>query len=246
MDTPAPKFQFNRPFKFDWWLRHLAVLALAGLSTYAFLESRPTWAEMHRWNRALGDASVILIAIALAIGPAARLWPRFRSLIPWRRELGIYGVLLAAAHTVIILAGWVEWDFYRLFGYELHPQLGKYVMFHHGFGLANTIGIIALVYGCVLAFTSNNWSQRMLSGTTWKFVQQGAYVLWILIVIHTAYFLFMHFQDFHRRTPEPNWAQIPFAVLVGLVTLLQLVAFTKTWMAKHGAERSTDPETTAA
>jgi sulfoxide reductase heme-binding subunit YedZ len=75
---------------------------------------------------------------------------------------------------VIILAGWVEWDLMRLFGYELNPATGLYVMFQHGFGLANVIGIVALVYCLVLALVSNDWSQRLLSGSVWKFLQQGA------------------------------------------------------------------------
>ncbi len=217
-----------------WKTRHLAALILAGLGTYAFMESRAEWSAMHRWNRAIGDMSLVLVALSMAIGPLARLLAVFRTTIPWRRELGIYGVLLAVVHTVIILAGWVEWDLMRLFGYELHPQTGVYVMLQHGFGLANAIGILALVYGIVLALASNDWSQRLLSGSVWKFLQQSAYVLWMLIVIHTAYFLYLHFQDFHRNLPDPNWAQIPFAGLVALVTLLQLAAFLKTWRSKRG------------
>lgn len=220
-----------------WKERHLVVLLAAGLGTYAFMESRAEWSEMHRWNRAVGDMSLVLVALSLAIGPLARLWKAFRPAIPWRREIGIYGVLLGVIHTVIILNGWVEWNLIRLFGYELHPVTGLYVMLQHGFGLANVIGIVALLYGIVLALVSNDWSQRFLSGSVWKFLQQGAYVLWMLIIIHTAYFLYLHFQDFHRKVPDPNWAQIPFAGLVLLVTLLQLAAFVKTWRTKRGSRR---------
>lgn len=63
----------------------------------------------------------------------------------------------------------------------------------------------------------------------WEVLQQGAYIYWVLIVVHTAYFLYLHFQNFHRRVPDPNWAQLPFAVLVLLVLSLQLAAFMKTW-----------------
>ncbi len=223
-----------------WKTRHLLVLVVAVLGTYAFLESRAQWSEMHRWNRAIGDMSLVMIAFSMAIGPLSRLVLRLRSLIPWRRELGIYGVLLAFIHTIIILAGWVEWDLVRIFGYELHPS-GVYVMLQHGFGLANVIGIIALLYGTVLALSSSNWSQRLLGGQVWKFLQQSAYVLWMLIVTHTAYFLYLHFQDFHRRVPEPNWAQVPFAILVSVVVVLQLAAFVKTWRSRRNrsAQEST-------
>lgn len=214
-------------------VRHFLVICLAVIGTYGFLESRAEWSEMHRWNRAVGDMSVVLIALSMAIGPMSRLVVSFRSTLLWRRELGIYGVVLAIIHTVIILAGWVEWDLIRIFGYQLHPS-GTYVMLQHGFGLANVVGIIALLYGTVLALSSSNWSQRLLSISVWKFLQQSAYVLWMLIVVHTAYFLYMHFQDFHRPVPEPNWAQMPFAVLVTIIVTLQLTAFLKTWKVKRG------------
>ena len=81
--------------------------------------------------------------------------------IVWRRELGIYGVILALIHTIIILAGWIEWDIIRILGYQFHPS-GIYVMLQHGFGLANVIGIIALAYGAVLALSSSDWSQSFL------------------------------------------------------------------------------------
>jgi sulfoxide reductase heme-binding subunit YedZ len=224
---------------FGWKMRHISILLVSVLGTYVFLESRAEWSEMHRWNRAVGDVSILLIASSMAIGPLTRIWPTFRPALPWRRELGIYGILLATIHAVIILAGWVEWDLYRLFGYEFHPQFIRYVMLRHGFGLANLIGIVALLYGLVLAFSSNDWSQRLLGGSVWKFLQQGAYILWMLIVIHTAYFLYLHFQDFHRSVPDPNWAQWPFAGLVTVVALLQLIAFMKTWKIKGSVRRKT-------
>lgn len=219
-------------FEPGWKIRHLLVVLLSALGTYAFLESRAEWSEMHRWNRAAGDMSLVMVALAMGIGPIARLWKNFRKFLPWRRELGIYGVLLAIIHVAIILVGWIEWDLVKLFGYEIHPVTGKYVMLQHGFGLSNAIGIVALVYAITLALTSNDWSQKKLGSFIWKFLQQGAYVYWALITVHTAYFLYLHFQDFHRRVPDPNWAQLPFAILVLLVVSLQISAFVKTWRLK--------------
>lgn len=217
----------------DWRSRHLLVMALGALAVYLFWESRPDWVAMHRWNRAFGDASVLLIAFAMAIGPLARFWAVIRRALPWRRELGIWSVVLAGVHTFIIFDGWIEWDLIRILGYQLHPQLVRYVMVQHGFGLANMLGIVAVLYGAVLALTSNNFSQRLLGGAVWKFFQQGAYVLWMVIVLHTAYFLYLHFQDFHRATPEPNWAQWPFVALVLGVLALQGAASWKTWRGRR-------------
>ncbi len=212
----------------NWKFRHACVVVISTIGCYALLESRAEWSEMHRWNRAVGDMSLLLVALAMSIGPLSRLFAMLKPMLPWRRECGIYAVLLAIIHVVIILAGWVEWDLIRLFGYEFHPQKLAYVMLQHGFGLANVIGIIALLYAILLALISNDLSQKLLGARGWKFLQQGAYVYWMLVVVHTAYFLYLHFQDFHRRVPDPNWAQLPFAIIVLLVLCLQLLAFIKT------------------
>jgi len=215
--------------------RHGVILALSALAGYLLLLSRAEWSEMHRYNRALGDLSFLLVAVAMMIGPLARLSSAriFRKLIPYRRELGIYAVVAAIIHTLIILIGWVNLDFARLFGFEWHPQLERYVMFQQGFALGNILGIAALIYGFVLAGTSNDFSQRKLGPSVWKYIQQGSYVLWWLIVLHTAYFLFVHFLDFHRAIPDPNWAQWPFVILVGIVLALQLAASMVTWRAQR-------------
>lgn len=223
-----------------WKTRHLTTLLIAVLAVYVFWLTRFDWSDMHRWNRAFGDASVVLVAAAMMIGPVARLWSKFRVLIPWRRELGVWGVVLAIIHTAIILIGWVNWDFARLFGYEFHPQLDRYVMLQHGFGLANILGIAALVYGVLLALTSNNLSQRILGGAVWKFFQQATYVLWAFIVFHTFFFLFLHFQHFHQPVPKPNWIQWPFVSLVLAVMLLHGAAFCKTWRQDRGRRKRSD------
>ncbi len=219
----------------SWKFRHLGALALAALVVWGFAALRPEWSPMHRWNRAFGDASLILVAVVMSLGPLSRLWRPATAALPWRRELGIWGFLAGLVHAGFILFGWVELEWQRLFGFEFHPQLMQYVMFDKGFGLANVIGMLALVYALVLSVTSNDASQRWLGMSVWKFLQQGAYILWALILAHTAYFLYMHFLDFHRRTPEPNLLQWPFAVLVLAVFTLQSAATWRTW--RQGARR---------
>ncbi|OUS06271.1 hypothetical protein A9Q96_09850 [Rhodobacterales bacterium 52_120_T64] len=223
-----------------WILRHVIVLIIATIIGYLFLISRAEWSAMHRYNRAIGDVSLILVAAAMVIGPLTRLIRKkwLRALLPYRRELGIWAVVAASIHLLIILIGWVELDLWRLFGFEFHPGLQRYVMILHGFALANAVGIIALLYGLALALTSNDFSQRRLGPSVWKFVQQGSYILWWLVILHTAYFLYVHFLDFHRETPEPNWAQWPFAGLVMAVMLVQMAATIKTWRQKQTRERT--------
>ncbi len=239
-DIPAGRVRAGQPVPHLWrrtLLRHLVVVGLAAALVYAFGAIHGQWSPMHRWNRAFADASLALLVVTMSIGPLSRLWPALLRTVAYRRETGIYATLLAAVHTVIILGGWVEWDFARLFGYEIIPQTGEYVMFQQGFGLANVIGIAALAYALMLMLTSNDRSIRMLGSSVWKFLQNGATVLWGLALLHTAYFLFLHFLSFHRPTPEPNPLQWPFVVAVLSVLLLRAAAFLSTWSKKKNSTR---------
>ena len=209
-------------------LRHgLMALLSAGL-VLIFAAIHGEWSPMHRWNRALADASLVLVALSMGLGPLARLLRPAVLVLTYRRESGIYGCLLALAHAAIILVGWVEWDLMRLFGFEWNPELLSYVMFQHGFGLANAIGIAALLLAVLLATTSSDVAMRRLGVSGWKFLQMGVLPLWWLSVAHVAYFLFMHFLSFHRATPEPNPLQYWFVGLVVLVLGLRLAAYLKT------------------
>ena len=219
-----------------WWKRHLLVITFAVVATIIFLFSRAEWSTMHRWNRAVGDVSLIFVATAMMLGPLSRLWRKASGILLYRREFGIYAVLLALIHAIIILIGWVDFDLMRLVGFEFHPGLQRYVMVQHGFGLANLIGVLALIYGTILAITSNDRSLRVLGLYVWKFVQRGTYVLWWLSVVHVGYFLFMHFLHYHVQPSDPNWFKWPFVGLVGIVIFLQIIASWTTWLKSQNRD----------
>lgn len=217
-------------------LRHGLVALLSAGLVLIFAAIHGEWSPMHRWNRALADASLVLVALSMGLGPLARLLRPAVLVLPYRRESGIYGCLLALAHAAIILVGWVQWDLMRLFGFEWHPELLAYVMFQHGFGLANAIGIAALVLAALLAATSSDFAMRRLGVSGWKFLQMGVLPMWWLTVAHVAYFLFMHFLSFHRAIPEPNPLQYWFVGLVVIVLGLRTGAYLRTIRAKGALE----------
>ena len=217
-------------------VRHTLDAILATGLVLGFAAVHAQFSPMHRWNRAFGDASLVLIALSMAFGPLTRFLRAAVPLLPFRREMGIHGCLLVIVHAVIILVGWVEWDLMGLFGFEWHPDLLVYVMFQRGFGLANAIGIAALVLAVLLAATSSDFAMRRLGLSGWKFLQMGVLPMWWLTVAHVAYFLFMHFLSFHRATPPPNPLQPWFVGLVVLVLGLRAAAYLKTIRAKAASE----------
>lgn len=225
--------------------RHILVGILAAGLVLGFAAVHAQWSPMHRWNRAFGDASLVLIALAMGLGPLARFLRPAARLLQFRRELGIHGCILALVHAVIILVGWVQWDLMRLFGFEWHPELMTYVMFQQGFGLANAIGIAALVLAVLLAATSSDFALRRLGQSGWKFLQMGVLPLWWLSVAHVAYFLFMHFMSFHRALPDPNPLRPWFVGLVVLVLGLRAAAYILTVRTKGRPEAKEEAGTRA-
>ncbi len=216
--------------------RHI-MIGLLSLAIWAvFWFTRLEWDPEMRFWRAIGDASLLLLIGALALGPLVKLWPVFGKLLPWRREIGIWFGVLALAHTLLILNGWVRWDVARFFGYEFIPELGRTARMEPGFGLANLIGLVAVAWALVLTATSSDWAINKLGPSAWKWLQYGAYSIFYLVALHTFYFLFQHYTlSFHRQPPEPNWFRFPFLVLVLAVPWLQTAAFVKTVRRRRGA-----------
>lgn len=209
--------------------RYLVVVVIGVILIYLFWLSRPQWSADMRFWRAVGDGSLILLYLTLALGPAVRFLPRAGVLLPYRRELGIWFGILAIAHTVIILGGWIQWDFSLFMGYQYIPAIDRVVRLESGFGMANILGPLAVLIALPLMATSADWATGALGAGSWKFLHYAAYSIFYMVALHTAYFLYIHFTtSYHRTVPEPNWFQIPFAVLTTIVLALQAGAFLKT------------------
>ena len=160
--------------------RHILVGSCGALLTYLFWLSRPEWVSEMRFWRAVGDASLMLLYVALTIGPAARFIPAFRIVLPYRRELGIWFGLFAIVHTIIILDGWVKWDVSLFMGYQFVPEVGRTIRLESGFGMANLLGLFAVVLALPLMATSADWATRALGAGSWKFLHYAAYSIFYM------------------------------------------------------------------
>lgn len=209
--------------------RHLIVAVLATALVWSFWATRPTWSSDMRLWKAVGDAAFVLLLIALSLGPAARLYRPLTRLLPWRRQFGIWFALVATLHGVLVVNGWARWSLRRFLGYEFVPQLGREVRLEPGFGLANLVGLTALLLSLVLAATSSDRMLRRLGAPAWKWVHHSALFVFYLSMLHAGYFLFVHYTaSFHKQVPPADWFRFPFVVLGVAVLLLQLTAFVKT------------------
>ncbi|WP_343783299.1 hypothetical protein [Alkalibacillus silvisoli] len=198
--------------------KHISLFFVTVALMAFFLFLRGEWDPMHAWNRAFADISVLYIVAILLLGSSSKFSNSMKLLLHWRKQLGIWVAITAFAHVYIIFDGWIMWDFMRLF-FVFNPMTNSYDT-HPGFANDNLIGIVALIYLFALFMTSNKKSIKMLGQESWKYLQQRVHIYYILVVLHTVYFLFFHI-------PLPNFARIPFLFLVVIVWAVHIFGFVK-------------------
>ncbi len=197
--------------------RHLLVGFAAICLVYLFFISRSEWNPMHAWNRAYADVSFILLCGTILIGPLSHIHRGFIPLLSWRREVGIWCAIMALLHVYILLEGWFYWELVRLI-IGVNQETGR-LSFDPGFTLANLIGVICLIYLLLLALLSNNKAIKILGKRGWDYLQQKSGTLYILVVLHAAFFLFFF------RLGNVNWMQRPFLLIITIVFILQWLVF---------------------
>ncbi|MBN8204293.1 hypothetical protein JI665_28055 [Bacillus sp. NTK034] len=201
-------------------MRHLIIGSVTILLVYIFLISRAEWSDMHSWNRAFADVSLLFLFITIIIGPLSRLSNLFVRFLSWRREIGIWSSIMALLHVYVLFRGWFYWEPIRLI-IGVNQETGQ-LTFDPGFTLANLLGTIGLLYLFLLALISNKKAIELLGKRGWDYLQQKSGTLYILVVLHTAFFLFFF------RLGSYNWVQKPFLGLVTVVVVIQWIAFFQT------------------
>ena len=220
--------------KSNFVVRSLLVGVIVLFLIFVFWFAHYEWDDEMRLWRSFGDAGYSLLFITLIIGPLSKLWLRSNFLLLWRREFGIGFAIMAITHGVLIANGWANWDVAKFFGYEFVPQLGRIVRLEPGFGLANLIGFVAVLWIAVLAFTSSDKAMKWLGASSWKWIHTGSITIFYLVAIHSAYFLFIHYtESFHKTVPPESTFVIPFIMMSVIVLVLQISAYIKVVKSKN-------------
>lgn len=218
-------------------LRHAIAGAIALLLVFAVWQLNATWSPDMRLWKAFGGASIMLLWLALIVGPAARLWHPLTRLVAWRREFGVWFALISLVHGYLVWNGWARWDVAGLLGYQFSAEADMYLRAEPGFGLANLMGITAVTLGLALAATSFDKAVSFLGISSWKWMHTLSYAIYYLVTLHTLYFAFIHF------TPSPlrvgNYPTNPlryyYLVMIISIAMIQVAAFVKTVMQKRAS-----------
>lgn len=232
-------------------LRHLFVAALSALMVYLFYLSYgawgvepalwPAWDQDHPLWRAFAHAAFVLLSLSLILGPAARLWRPVARHLSWRREFGIWFMVLSLGHGYVIWDRWARWDVAALFGVGYVAEVGSYILFRPEVGIMNMMGLMVLPMIILLAATSSDRAASLL-GPSWKWLHSSlVYAIFYILMLRGILYLFFFFQF-----SPPNWQFYPpiwfLYVFLGmgiLVVSLQAAAFAKTVLrSSHRQQRS--------
>jgi nitrite reductase/ring-hydroxylating ferredoxin subunit/DMSO/TMAO reductase YedYZ heme-binding membrane subunit len=176
------------------WSRSKVVydaVLLAGIAVYlvVFLTASGYgwWSPGSRRNqvlllKAFGTCALILLHIALCIGPLARLSPCFLPLLYNRRHLGVVTFLVALTHALLLIN--------RRYGFRsnpLVPLLTSNTNYDSWTGFPfETLGLTGLVVLFLMAATSHNFWQKNLSPAAWKALHMLVYPAYGLLVMHVT------------------------------------------------------------
>jgi len=224
--------------------RHLFVAGLAVFLVYLVWQANATWSPDMRLWKAFGGASFALLWFTVVIGPASRLWRPLTRFITWRREFGVWFALVGLVHGYLVLDGWVRWNIWEFLGYQYVGELDVYLRAEPGFGLANLMGLIALIFALTLAATSFDRAVSFLGISSWKWLHMFAYVIFYLSALHVVYFAFIHFMPSLQRILmglPTNYSINPlrfyYLAAVLSVFIVQTGAFIKTVYRQRKAGR---------
>ena len=134
--------------------------------------------------KAYGSCAFLLLTLALAIGPLARLDPRFLPLLYNRRHLGVITFLVALAHALEVLG----WHFAYSPTAPLVAMLSSEPLPGAAPGLPFVpLGVAALLILFALAATSHDFWLSFLTPPAWKRLHMTIYLAYGLAVAHVGF-----------------------------------------------------------
>lgn len=183
---------FSAIWLLDWWLGW-------------WLQADAPQRFYFRLSLATGYVALILLVITLSIG-AFNVLRNKRTLIStdWRRDIGIWCALISLAHFI---AGW---NVHMKNRYEYFFTEDWAVRFDI-FGLANDLGLLAILIVALLLVLSNDYSLRKLQARRWKSLQRWNYALGLLVIAHSLLYQFI------EKRPLSLIAPIGLLMLFGII-----------------------------
>lgn len=139
----------------------------------------PAHIPLYVLNKAFAWTGIVLLALALGLGPAARLWPALGTHLWRRRWWGLVGFALATTHIVISLAI-LNYGYYRL----MFRQAFEFTALAEFAMAAGALAWLALL---APAAASLPGVQAGMSARYWLALQRVGVLALALAGLHVAY-----------------------------------------------------------
>jgi methionine sulfoxide reductase heme-binding subunit len=203
------------------WNRHKRIydaMLTAGIAAYLTIFIAVGYATADSANTsievlaigALGACAFFMLHIVLAIGPLARLSPKFLPLLYNRRHFGVALFFVAAAHAVFATV------WYHGFG-VINPIVSLFVSNPRYDAIGafpfESLGAAALIVLFLMAATSHDFWLNNLSPAVWKTLHMLIYPAYGAIVLHVL----LGAASGHGGSPLYVWA-----VAAGLTAIVSL------------------------
>jgi len=167
--------------------------------------------RMFSWSMITAYTSLLFLSASLFTGPINVLLNRSNPLTTdLRRDIGIWGAILAISHTIIGLQRHFIGKMHLYFLQEVGQDNHLTVRFGN-FGIANHSGLIAIIAIIIILILSNDISIRKLQAAKWKSVQRLNYFAFILVLLHG-----LLYQLIGSRTS-------PFIIMFGSIAILTII-----------------------
>lgn len=173
---------------YDFTLLGIVLLAASAFGTVTALRHPDTTAETFV-IRFTSVTAFLLLNATLAIGPLARLSPRFLPLLYNRRHLGVTVALLALVHGLFAIIQYHALSdrnplvsVFTAYGNDYRTALGDFrSISRFPFEILGFIGLVILI---LMAATSHDFWLHNLGPRTWKRLHQLVYAAYGLLVAH--------------------------------------------------------------
>ncbi|MGH9344685.1 MAG: ferric reductase-like transmembrane domain-containing protein [Terriglobia bacterium] len=199
------------------WIHHLPIFIVSALCVFLLYVTRPRGDVVSKISFSTAYPALVLLSLTLLVGPW-NLLRRKRTPISsdLRRDIGIWGGILALIHTGIgqnVHLRGRPWLYY-VYGNQGHHT---FPLRHDLFGFANYTGALSALIIIVLLATSNNFSLRALSTPRWKQLQRWNYAAFALMGAHAVGYQVNEDQE------APFVAIV--AASIGVTIVLQAIGF---------------------
>ncbi|MEX2594117.1 MAG: hypothetical protein WD426_15190 [Anditalea sp.] len=167
-------------------IHYLPMTVISIISSYVFYELWDTMPAVPFITYASGYIGIFLLALSLLLGPLNLILNRKNPISTYlRRDMGIFGGILALVHSVIGL-------FMHFIGkpwlYFVEEVAQGYAIRFGVFGIANHTGLLGALIIILLLAISNDYSLRKLKAGKWKNLQRFTYLMFVFAILHSIFY----------------------------------------------------------